>query len=347
MDYDSLAQKHDSSNMLARIDEFLPEFKKAAQIGYGFEPTKEFMNAKRVIGLGMGGSGMGYTILSTLAKTDGKVPVEVVSDYHLPPYVNATDAVCVTSFSGNTEETLSAAEEARALGCPMVCITTGGKLAEWAKQYHISLLQFTYPVAPRVGLPYTLGIAYGVMLKAHFLPDSDNPKTLIDGAVTEVLAHWPVEKMKAETAEFAQKLVDKMVFVVGSGFSFAVGTRWKGQLNENAKIVAFIEPMPEMCHNMYLGYKLPLDIVKSSAVIFLDSHFDHPQNRKRVKLVGDEFSAAGALVLNPTFDQINSKLGLMLAQIIFGDYVSYYLALLNGEDPVEMDRIENLKKKLI
>jgi glucose/mannose-6-phosphate isomerase len=98
---------------------------------------------------------------------------------------------------------------------------------------------------------------------------------------------------------------------------------------------------------MYLGYKNPDTILKKSAVIFLDSHLDHPQNRKRVLLVGDEFKKSGVTIIHPNLDNIKSTFGVLLAQLLLGDYVSYYLALKNNEDPLEMERIENLKKKLI
>jgi fructoselysine-6-P-deglycase FrlB-like protein len=108
MDYQALQTKLDSSNMMARIDEWPAIFQKGFDLGYAMDLSDEFKSAKHVIGLGMGGSGMAYTILATIARSNGNASFEVISDYNLPPYVHkdASIAVCVTSFSGNTEETL-------------------------------------------------------------------------------------------------------------------------------------------------------------------------------------------------------------------------------------------------
>jgi len=159
MDYTELQKKLDTTNMLARIDEWPAIFDQGFQLGYGLELPKGFAEADKIVCLGMGGSGMAYTLLSVLSRQNGKHPVEVVSDYHLPPYVtpDSKTAVCVTSFSGNTEETLSAAQEALDRGLPIVCITTGGKLADWAKEHGLGLAQFTYTVGPLIHLRHCAG----------------------------------------------------------------------------------------------------------------------------------------------------------------------------------------------
>lgn len=348
MDYEKLIIKYDSSNMLARIDEFLDEFKKAFDMGYSFNPPKNLLGVRNVIGLGMGGSGMAYTILSNISRVFGTTSIEVIPDYNLPPYVGKETAVCVTSFSGNTEETLSAAEQAKERGCQLVCISTGGKLIDWAKAHNVPYIKFSYPVVPRVGLPYTFGVAYGLFCKAGFLNfgDSSVPE-IVESSITAVRHVWPKDKLKLEAQNIAAQIKNKMVFMIGSGISYSVAIRWKGQINENSKAIAFAEQMPEMCHNMFLGYKNPDKILKNSAIIFLDSNLDHPQNRKRVILVGQELGEGGATIIHPNMDKIAAPLGILLAQIMLGDYVSYYLALEYGEDPLEMDRIENLKKKLV
>lgn len=347
MDYEKLKVKYDKSNMIACIDDFLEEFQKAFTIGYNFAPTKEFKNAQKVVGLGIGGSGMAYTILSNISRSFGTKTIEVISDYNLPPYVLKDTAVCVTSYSGNTEETLSAAEQARERGCPMVCISTGGKLIAWAKSHNIPFIQFSYVAPPRFALSYTLGVAYGLFCKAEFLkPGGPNIPQLVETSISAVLQEWPKDKIRAEAIKIVDKVDGKMIYMIGSGLSFPVAIRWKGQINENAKAIAFAEQMPEMCHNMYLGYKNPNSVLKNSAIIFLDSHLDHPQNRKRIQLVGRELESAGVTIVHPNFDKIAPPLGVLLAQMLLGDYVSYYLALKYEEDPAGMDRIEELKKKL-
>lgn len=340
MDYADLQKKYDSIEMIKLIDAWPDHLKKAFELGKAVELSPEFKSAKHIVGLGMGGSGMAYTILSVMMRSAGKASLEVVSDYDLPPYVTKENgtAVCVTSFSGNTEETLSAAAQALERGCPIVCITTGGKLAEWAKEHNLPLVLFEYPVAlPRVALSYTFGVALGVFNKAELL-SLDVANGHQDRAA--------LNELKQQGQSIAELLHGKMVYVVGSGWSFPMSVRWKGQLNENAKHIAFAEMMPEMCHNMYLGYDLPESIRKNSAVIFLNTAADHPQNLKRAKLVGMDLAETGVTIIHPKVTDALSQVETFIVQAMLGDYVSYYLALLNHKDPAEMERIESLKKRL-
>lgn len=349
MDYTNLQAKYDSIKMLDLIDAWPKQFQRAFELGYAVELSNNFKHAKHLVGLGMGGSGMAYTVLATLARSFGTVPLEIISDYNLPPYITSASntAVCVTSFSGNTEETLSAAGQALERGCPIVCITTGGQLAEWAKKNKLPLIQFEYPVSlPRVALSYTLGIAFGVMCKAEMLKPGSEAATVVSASLANLALFTKIDSLKSQGQSIAKQIKDKMVYIVGTGWSYPLAVRWKGQLNENAKQIAFAEMMPEMCHNMYLGYDLPIDIRRNSAVIFLDSPDDHHQNRKRAELVGRDLASSGATILHPELDAKLTPLARLIAMMMLGDYVSYYLALLNEKDPAEMKRIEDLKKQL-
>lgn len=349
MDYAPLQEQYDSVKMDMLIERFLDDFALAWEIGAKAPLPAGFGGAKHVVGLGMGGSGMGYTLLTFLARQFGTASVEVVSDYHLPPYVSADSGtvVCATSFSGNTEETLSAVAEAQERGVPILCITTGGKLAAWAKEHRAALATFTYPVSlPRVGLAYTFGVVFSALTKAGILRPGAAGYSVPRDDFPNLNRYISMGAMKTFGQDIAEKVHGKLIYVVGSGFSFAVATRWKGQFNENAKTIAFAELMPEMCHNMYLGYRLPEAIRTNSAVIFLDSHHDHAQNRKRNGLVMEDLAKDGVTVLQPEWPSKLTPISTLLAQLIVGDWASYYLALLNHVDPADTSRIEELKARL-
>lgn len=349
MEYDALAKQYDSIDMMKLIDAEPADFQKAFDLGYAVDLPPSFASAEHVIGMGMGGSGMAYSILKDFARVFGTVSVEVVSDYWLPSYVKSGQktAVMITSFSGNTEEPLSSVEEARQAGLPIVSIATGGQLATWSKEHNVPYIPFEYPVSlPRVGIAYTLGIALGVFCKAGFFKFDDSAPNVVKAALDGIAQHVHFNEMKTEGQRLAELLKGKMIYCIGAGWSYPVAIRWKGQFNENAKVIAFAEPMPEMCHNMYLGYELPEIIRTNSAVVFLDSEYDHERNRKRNQLVGHDLEATGVTIIYPTVSDELSPLGTLLAQIILGDYVSYYLALLNKKDPAEMTRIEDLKQRL-
>ncbi len=344
MDYSDLQKQYDTINMDVLIERFIEDFEKAWEIGQKLELPAGFKGAKHVIGTGMGGSGMGYTLLLSLARSFGTASIEVVSDYALPPYATANSGivVCATSFSGNTEETLDVARQALERKLPMIAITTGGKLAPWAKEHNIPVAVFDYPVPlPRVGLPYTFGVAFSVLTQAGIVQPEDVPS-----ALSQLKQHMNSDAMRKLGQEIAEQVQGKMIYCIGPGFAFPVATRWKGQFNENSKNIAFAELMPEMCHNMYLGYKQPDHIRTNSAVIFLDSKHDHPQNRKRNQLVMEDFAKDGVTVVRPSWPDELGPISTLLAQLVVGDWASYYLALLNHVDPSDTSRIEDLKKRL-
>ncbi len=347
MSFADLQSKLDSSDMYSEIGRFVDVFSSAFSEGRKVKLPPEFLSAKMVLGLGMGGSGMGYKLLRSLSQHFGNVPLEIVSDYNLPAYITTSTIVFSTSFSGNTEETLSATEQAVNKKLPVVCLTTGGRLADYAKENHLPLFQFNYPVAPRVGLPYTFGAALGMFVESGLL---NLPVSQIESSFDEVrnlMKNWQSPDSETNPAsELAKSLVGKQVFVIGGGIMESVAIRWKGQMNENAKTISFTEPMPEMCHNMILGFQNPASARKESAVVFLTSPFDHPRYAKRYQIIGSLFEKDGSLVYEAASAAKSSLFSSLLSQIIFGDYVSYYLALLNGVDPVEMERIDYLKQRL-
>ena len=347
MDYKDLQERLDSSKMISRFEEMPDRFLEAFHMGYTATLPEGFKLAKQYIGVGMGGSGMGYRLVSAMARNYGAANIEVLADYHLPPYINHNSVVMLTSFSGNTEETLEVAKQAVERGCKIVCITTGGKLAEFAHENNLTLIKFSYPTAPRVGLPYTFGIVSGLLCQAGVLkPGGPSIPELVEVSVQNVKKHWSHNKLQSKGKEIAEAIKDKMVYVLGSDTMIPVAYVWKAMINENAKTIAFTEEIPEMCHNMYLGYQLPKVVLDNTALIFLTSDFDHPQNSKRMKIVGDELKKAGATVIYNNCDSAVTPLSVVLAQILVGDYTSYYLALLDNLDPVEQARINELKTML-
>lgn len=349
MDFEELQKQYDSMDMFSNMERFIDDFDKAFTTGFTAKIPPELKKAKHIVGLGMGGSGMGYSLLQYLARDFGEASIEVVSDYHLPPYVTKESGtvVCATSFSGNTEETLEGVKQAKERGVPIICVTTGGKLAAWAKENGATLITFEYPVPlPRVGLAFTFGIVLGVLCQAEILKPGTSPYDLVKDDFPNLKRYFSVEEAKKMGREIASKVQNKLIYVIGSGFSYAVAVRWKGQFNENSKTIAFAEPMPEMCHNEYLGYRLPENIRTNSAVIFLDSTYDHPQNQKRNRLVGEDLANTGVEVIHPELDSNLTPLSILIAQIMVGDWASYYLSLLNHVDPNDTGRIEELKKRL-
>lgn len=348
MDYKDLQKRLDSSNMISRFEEMPDRFLEAFHIGYTATLPIGFSAAKRYLGVGMGGSGMGFRLVSALARVMGRAGVEVLSDYSLPKYMNSEDAVILTSFSGNTEEILAVANDALERGCKIICICSGGKLEAWAKENEIPFLTFVYPTVPRVGLPFVFGIAFGILCKAGVLKtDNLSVPDYVGESVRFLKREWTKEKLGARGKEVAELIKYKQAFILGADFLSPAAYVWKALLNENAKSIAFAEEIPEMCHNTFLGLQKPESLLRNTAIIMLQSTLNHPQNLKRMKIVGKMLKDRGLTVIDNDCGSNHTHLSEILAQILVGDYVSYYLALINEVDPVDTILIEELKHELV
>lgn len=273
------------------------------------------------------------------------VPMEAVRDYDLPEYVSgATLCICASS-SGNTEETLSALRQAEQRGARIAVITGGGKLAEIAQQRNspVTLL-------PRIGHP-----RYGTLLNYKAVIDMLSAYGLCDGYSNDAIesaallletatAAWAPEIPTAENSakQLAQELMGRSVVVYSGSQLAPAAQKWKIGINENAKQIAWTGRLPEFSHNEMTGWTgQPHD--KPYAVVELRSSLEHPRVTKRFELT--ERLLSGRLPAPLTVEaEGGSALEQLLWTTVLGDYVSVYLAILNGVDPVPLDLVGKFKK---
>lgn len=308
---------------------------------------ESYRSPQSVAIVGMGGSAIGGALLARLVADECQVPIHSVGGYDLPAHVGPDTLVAVSSYSGNTEETLCASSQAMDRGCKLVAVTTDGKLAERAAEKGIPILRFTYEAAPRAALGYSLTLLLALMCRVGLVRDYGSD---LDEAV-EILQAWqpelapgvPLERNAAK--RLAEQILRRLPVVYGAGFLAPVARRWKGQFNENSKNWAFWEELPELNHNSVVGYGLPDAIRKRVAVLFLRSSWDHPRIKVRWEATRGLLLREGVMV-DAAWGRGESRLAHMLSLIHFGDYVSFYLALLNGVDPSPVAPIDYLKKEL-
>jgi len=304
-------------------------------------------DVRRVVILGMGGSAIGGALLAGLATEECSVPVYPVGGYDLPAHVGPDSLVIGSSYSGDTEETLSAFAQAAERGCRLIAVTTGGKLAEAARERDAVLIRFDYHSPPRAAVGYSFTLLLGLLCRLRLLRDHEADLEEAVAVMESWQREWSPEVPVAGNVakQMALALVGRLPVVYGAGFLAPVARRWKGQFNENSKIWSFWEELPELDHNAVLGYGLPEAIRERISVLMLRSPHDPPRVQVRWEVTGELLSQAG-VGINPVWGKGDSRLAQMFSLVHLGDYVSLYLAVLNGVDPSEMSAVAYLKRRL-
>lgn len=337
----------DRSDMLAQIMEMDRQADDAWAIASGLEAPDEYRQAGGIVVLGMGGSAIGGDLARSLALRHLSVPLVISRDYDLPAFAGQDTLVIASSYSGGTEETLSATEQALAAGSRVMALATGGRLADLARQRGFPLLTFDYPTQPRAALGYSLFLMLGVLVRLSYLSAEDvnleEAASVIRSRRSEIGPEAPTAQNRAK--ELAAKLHGSLPIVYGGGLLAEVARRWKGQFNENSKNWAFFEQFPELNHNAVMGYQFPADLAKKLFVIFLTSSRNHPRIQAREEITAQILGLRG--VRSTIVAGLGeSDLAQMASVIQFGDFVTYYLALLNGIDPSGIEAIDSLKAEL-
>ncbi len=338
----------DPSGMLKRIGELPQQCRTAWALAQGPELPPVYDAVRHVVILGMGGSAIGGALLQGLVAGECAVPITVVRGYTLPAFVRGPETLVVgCSYSGNTEETLSALGEALERGTRPVVVTTGGKLAALAQERGIPQVRFDYQSQPRAALGYSFILLLGLLSRLGLVQDYSADLE----EATRVMEEWQVEigpgvPMARNAAKsLAGRLVDRLPVVYGAGFLAAVANRWKTQFNENSKHWAFFEVLPELNHNAVVGFGIPQAVRERAAVLMLRSNLDLPRVQVRWE-VTRELLLRETVVAEVLQGRGVSKLAQMLSLIHFNDHVSFYLAMLNGVDPTPVETIVFLKRRL-
>ena len=310
-------------------------------------PEHDGRQITRIIVVGMGGSALAALLAKAWLKSEMTVPFEVVRTYDLPEYVDYNTLVIASSYSGNTEETLAGLAAARSKSAQVAVIAAGGKLIEIATNESISYVQLPADLQPRMAVIYNLRALVATM--AHFgVATYDRFAEISDQAdwLTEESKNWlpSVTTDKNYAKQLALLAVGKTpVFYAGSLMA-PVAYKWKISWNENAKNVSFWNEYPEFSHNEFIGWTSH-PVEKPFAVFDLVSNLENPRILKRFEI--SDLLLSGQ---RPKATVVNIKGGSAIAQLLWGsilaDFVSIYVAILNGVDPTPVPLIEKLKKEL-
>lgn len=320
--------------------------KQHEQLLYAFDIPKLDAQPENIVVAGMGGSAFGALISTSWP--GHTMPFEIVRNYDIPAYVSAKTLFVASSYSGNTEETIAALEQAEAKGACIVIIANGGKLEEIA-----AAKKYPFAKLPTVGQPrfavlvalkglLSLLAAAGVVSMEELQPQLEAAATFLEKAVKAWRPDVPTAQNRAK--QIAQEIIGKSAVIYSGPRLYPAAYKWKIDCNENAKHIAWVNQYPEFNHNEFIGWsKQPVD--KPYTVIDLRSNLEHERIQKR--FVVSERLLSG-MRPSPIVVEVEGRslLEQLVWTIALGDYTSVYLALLNNVNPSPVDLVEAFKVAL-
>lgn len=321
----------------------------AFKIATKFSQPNDYKNVHAVIISGLGGSAIGGDLLRVCVANKSTVPVIVNRDYTLPAFVGEQILVIAVSYSGNTEETLSAYAMAQKNGAKIIALTSGGKLKELAMRDGVPVVTVPGGLQPRAATSYLFIPALVIMAELGFIPtvndEISNLITEMQGLREQYQPEMPIADNLAK--QIAQKLFNKTPLIWGSCSTTEVAAiRWKGQINENSKSAAYWNNFPELNHNEIVGFEMPEALLKNLEVIILRDEADHERVKQRMEITKSiiEGKVSG---ITEVFSKGTSLLTRLYSLNYIGDYASIYLALLYGVNPTPVKMIDLLKNELM
>lgn len=314
------------------------------QLAYDFEFVQPPVTAENIVYAGMGGSALAAQM--SLSWPGYQLPFQIIRDYDIPAYVSDKTYFIAASYSGNTEETVSAIAQAEARGAQISVITGGGKLAQLARERGYPLVLLPAISQPRYGGLYNfralllLAEQAGVLASGNVSAELERGAAFMQTAIADWLPTVPAARNSAK--QLALEIIGESAVIYSGPKLAPIAAKWKMNLNENAKHVAWWNQLPEFNHNEFMGWtKQPT--TKPYTVIELRSQLEHPQVQKRF-VVGERLLSGLRPQPNVVAVQGNDLLEQLLWSSAYGDFVTLYVALLNGLNPTPVDLVDRFKK---
>lgn len=300
----------------------------------------EAAEAAGVLICGMGGSAIGGDLAVAALAGRLRKPLLVVRGYSLPSWATAEWTVLCSSYSGDTEETVSCMDAAAALGARRIVATTGGALAERAREDGLPVIGLAGMLQPRAAVGYMLTVAAEVAALASASPRISSE---IEAAAATLAESRDALERRAE--QIAEGIEGSVPVIYGAGPTIAVARRWKCEINENAKLPAVFSELPEADHNEIEGWGGGSGAVAGSSAVFLGDPDQHPRERRRIELTSAIVAAAGAPVLEFESEG-DTPTARLLESVMVGDLVSVELAERRGVEPEPVEVLRRFKQEL-
>jgi glucose/mannose-6-phosphate isomerase len=343
----STIEKYDISNMRKLLCDFPDQVEDAVRIGREAElafPAN--MRISNIVLTGLGGSAIGGDLLRSYLGGDLRVPFLVNRNYTLPEFVDDATLVIVSSYSGNTEETISAHRDAVKRKAAVLCISSNGETEKLAAKHGHPLVTIPGGYPPRAALGYSFFPTLLALRALKLIPAQDAAIKETISLLRKKAAAYSSPSKQNTALEIARQLYTKLPVIYSPGERLdVVNTRWRGQLAENAKVLAFGHVLPEMNHNELVGWKVLRRIIQDMVVICLHDRDDLDRVKLRMDITKEIVGHYAASVIDVESEG-KTLLARIFSLIYLGDWVSFYLAMLNGIDPTPVKVIDYLKGEL-
>jgi len=353
MNLDNLAdiKNLDKDSMLGSLQLLSSQVKQVWQESCALKIPNNYKKVQNVVLMGMGGSALGTHIIKSVFGQELKLPVEIVNDYSVPNYINQKTLVIASSYSGSTEETIAGIALAKKKKAKILVICAGGKLAEIAKKDKLLALVFSTNYnpcnSPRMGLGYSIVGQLALFNKLGLLKIT--PKQIKDLILTigkfENKFGVGFEVKNNSAKNIALQLVGKSVWYVASEHLLGNAHTAANQLNENAKCFGGYFSIPELNHHLMEGMIFPKNNPDNLAFVFLESKFYHPRVQKRYEITKKVLEQNKISYFTYRAESKN-KLEQAIEVLLFGAYVSFYLAMLSNIDPTPIPFVDYFKKEM-
>jgi glucose/mannose-6-phosphate isomerase len=294
---------------------------------------------------GMGGSAVGGRLAMGALGPRLRRPMVVADGYALPPWTGPDSLVLCSSYSGETEETLAAYDDAAGRSVPVIVATTGGALAERARRDGAPVIPLPAGFQPRATVAYGLVAALEAAASCGAAPSIREEVEAAAALADRLAGEWgPDGPEDGRAKALARRLHGTVPVIAGAELAAPAAYRWKCQINENADLPAFAGSLPEIDHNELVGWQAAPELARFAAVL-LEDPGAHPRNRLRAELTA-ELVAPGAAVVERVAAQGETRLERLISLVLLGDLVSLYLAVLRGADPEPVPILGVLKTQL-
>lgn len=337
--------------VLATNEKMANQFFQAWQEMKSIKLPGAYAKINNIVMAGMGGSGLTAHVIKSLYASKLPLPLEIVNGYDLPAYVNRDTLVLITSYSGNTEETLSVFRQAINRRARILAITTNGRLSKMAHKAKVPLYQFDDEYnpsgRPRLGAPYILAAQLAVLRRLGWLKFGTRELSQIKEANERYQGRFGLEvsTKKNPAKSLAKQLADQAIMVVASEFLVGNAHILANQINESANNFADYFALPEMDHHLIDSFAHPRLNRRWLKFLFLESEFYSPENQARVDATS-AILAKNRIGFTSYQARSQSRLGQVFETLLFSAYLSFYIAILNKENPRYDPWVEDLKKRL-
>lgn len=342
-----LINQFDPKGMRNLILNFPKQAEEAVAIGNAATIKIKTKNIEQIVVSGLGGSAIGGDLIRAYFADKCSVPVIVNRHYYFPEFVGKNSLVIISSYSGNTEETTASYNDAIKRKAKIFCITSGGEVEKMAKKYKHPYIKIPGGFPPRAALGYSFFTMLVALSKLGFIKEQKKEIKETLALLNELSARYGNHDSSENTAlNLAKTLHGKLPLIYSAADKFdTVNTRWRGQINENAKALAFGHVFPELNHNEIVGWEVLKDIMKNIHVVILRDKEDYKRIQLRIDVTK---GIIGGLAdgITEVRSEGKSLLARMFSLLYLADWLSFYLAMLNGVDPSPVKKIDFLKEEL-